>query len=338
MAEAREVALAQYARQQRIVRRTANRVQALWRQIDRANITASWQALAPQLLDAVSSGQQAAAADADDYVAAVIAAEGGTSRPEGRVKPEAFAGYASDGRPLVSLLYQPVIDWKVRMLAGQSMQDAARGALSSALQITATQVADAGRTAAGASMAGNRTIQGYVRVVQPPACSRCVLLAGKEYGWNKGFQRHPRCDCIHLPTTLLARGRYRHGGFLNPEDYFQSLSQAEQNRIFTAAGAAAIRDGADIAKVVNARRGMYEAADQSGRRVRATREGTTRRGTYFQLELMRALQRGDITSAQTRAFTLTGPRLLPEQIYRQARSRDEAIELLRRYGYLGWSV
>lgn len=355
----RELALAQYRRQQRIVRRATNRVQTLWRQIDAGNIAGSWEQLAPLLVQVVTEAQSAAAALADPYLDAVVAAEGATAAAAGRINPAAFARTASDGRPLISLLYQPVIDWKVRLLAGQSPRDAAAGSLASALRITATQVADAGRGATGAAMAGRRTIQGYVRVVQPPACSRCVILAGTEWGWNRGFQRHPKCDCIHLPTTLLARGQGRQGslsgdrftpttrpgeggrGFLNPSAYFNGLSRAEQDRVFGVAGARAIRDGADMAQVVNARRGMF-TADAYRRRLSATHEGATRHGLFHQRELRRTEQQTGTRFARDRAdvrrglprFELRSPRLMPEAIYRLAEDREQAINMLRRFGYL----
>jgi hypothetical protein len=356
--EVREIALAHYARQQAIAHRAAARVRQVWRRIDRRDISGSWQELAPQLMEAVSDAQTAAAALADPYLDAVLAAEDADPAAAGHVVPGALAGIASDGRPLISLLYQPVIDWKVRMAAGQSMEDAFRGSMASALRITRTQVADAGRGATGAAMAGRRTIQGYVRVVQPPACGRCIILAGKEFGWNKGFQRHPRCDCIHLPTTLIARNQHRgrvgsdgftpttrpgsgSPGFIDPRAYFDSLSRAEQERVFGEAGARAIRQGADLSQIVNARRGM-QTMTAYGRRVLATTEGTTRRGAFYRLERARTEQRTGTRFARDRIearqglprFELRTPRLMPEEIYRLAQSRDEAVRLLRRFGYL----
>jgi hypothetical protein len=336
------IALDQYQRQQRAVRRAANRVQTLWRSIDRGDISGSWEQIAPSLEQAVSAEQIAAAAMADAYLDAIQAAEGVETAAAGRVAPAAFAGVASDGRSLLSLLYQPVIGWKVRMLAGQSMEDAARGALSSALRITATQVADAGRGAVASGMAGRRTIQGYVRVVQPPACARCVILAGKEYGWNSGFQRHPRCDCIHLPTTLIARSSGRRPtstdltgsrGFLDPRAYFNGLSRAEQDRVFGAAGARAIREGADMGQVINARRGMYQAGIGDGR-ISATRVGSRRGSRYYNVERRRAIDAGEVPEDVGRMFRVTTPRLMPEEIFRRAASRDEAIAMLKRFGYL----
>lgn len=88
----------------------------------------------------------------------------------------------------------------------------------------------------------------------------------------------------------------------DPRAYFDSLSAAEQDDLLGKTGAAAAREGADLAKVVNARRGMQTAAD--GRLY--TTEAAGRR-----------------------------PRLMPEQIYREAgNDRAEAIRLLRLHGYL----
>lgn len=354
----REVAVDQYRRQQVIVRRAATKVQTVWRQINRADISGSWQQLAPLLIAAVTEAQTEAAKLADPYLDDILAAEGAESAAAGRVVPGALAGIASDGRPLLSLLYQPVIDWKMRMLAGQPMEDAFRSSLASALRITATQVADAGRGATGVAMASRRTIQGYVRVVQPPACSRCVILAGVEYGWNRGFQRHPKCDCIHLPTTLIARNQNRgrvgsdsfspttrpssgSPGFIDPRAYFNGLSRAEQERVFGEAGARAIREGADMSQVVNARRGM-QTMTAYGRQVRATTEGTTRRGAFYRLERARTEERTGTRFARDRIearrglprFELRTPRLMPEEIFQLAESRDDALRMLRRFGYL----
>jgi hypothetical protein len=91
----------------------------------------------------------------------------------------------------------------------------------------------------------------------------------------------------------------------DPKRYFDSLSAAEQSRQFTVAGAEAIRSGADVAQVVNARSGMYSAAGQS-----LTRSAAGIRGQG-------------------------GIRLMPEQILREANGdRDEALRLLKRFGYL----
>ncbi|MER5653441.1 hypothetical protein ABT076_10540 [Streptomyces sp. NPDC002131] len=335
MASARQIALRHYRRQQRYTRKVANQVQELWRLLDLGDLTGSWDAgIGTRMADAVAAGQLASAGLADDYVDEIADAEGADPERAGSVRPSAFSGLAADGRGLDSLMYLSVITTKQGLGHGLAADDAMMRGLQRALMLSTSEVTQAGRSAVGSSMAGKRTIQGYVRVVQPPACSRCIILAGKEYGWNKGFQRHPRCDCVHLPTTLIARNQHRdQGGFIDPNAYFSRLSRAEQDRVFTAAGARAIREGADMGQVVNARRGMYTTTAY-GRTLRATREGTTTRGFFYRQERARDIARGRVPADIGRQYRLMSPRLLPEQIFELAGSRDEAIAMLRRFGYL----
>jgi hypothetical protein len=328
MADVEQLATGHYVQQQRTVRRAANAAQAAWRRIAPGDLDASWQALVgPALVHAVTAGQQQAASPAQDYVTAVVVADGLTPRPEGTVNTSAFSGQTADGRSLMSLMYQPVIETKWRLLAGQSADDALFGALSTMLRAVETEVADAGREAGGVAINADRTCTGYVRVLNPPSCARCAVLAGKVFHTSIAFQRHPHCDCTNLPTT-----EYRDTPLMDPAAYFHSLSEVEQARIFTGAGAQAIRDGADISSVVNARRGMY-TADAYGRSLASTYDSTTRRGAFFRAERQRAIDRGLIPPSG-RGFQLRTPRLLPEEIYRTAESRDEVIAMLRRYGYL----
>jgi hypothetical protein len=124
-----------------------------------------------------------------------------------------------------------------------------------------------------------------------------VILAGRFYRWSTGFLRHPLCDCRHIPSSEDAAGDLR----TDPMAAFRAgkvtgLSKAERQ---------AIQDGADLAKVINAHRGMYTAGGK-----RLTREGT-KRGAL----------RGQV-------------RPTPEQLYRDATSREDAIRLLRRFGYI----
>jgi hypothetical protein len=193
-------------------------------------------------------------------------------------------------------------------------------------------------------------------MLNPPSCSRCAVLAGKWFGWNAGFQRHPRCDCRHIPS--LEVDKYDH--LFSGDKYFHSLPSAEelaakhpdltvkmrqqaglysQEDIFTQAGAKAIRDGADVTQVVNARRGMAPA-QLFGRDVLITREGITRRGLYGRSQagardgfnVTNKGQRGAVKNYNER--TAKRARLMPETIYRVAEDRADAQRLLKLYGYI----
>lgn len=200
---AEEIAQAYYISQQRQARRAADRVQRLWWQLDWRNLSGSWDSYAgPAIVQAVTAGQLAAASEADPYVAAVAAVAGDGGAIAVRTRPGAFAGHAADGRPLDSLLYLPVITTKESIAAGLDEVESMMRGLRQLLRMAASEVADAGRGATGVSIAASRTINGYIRVLNGPSCARCIILAGKEFGWNAGFQRHPR-----LPMRLCPYAR-----------------------------------------------------------------------------------------------------------------------------------
>lgn len=263
-----------------------------------------------RLVEAVTAFQILAARDAIDGVDSMLGEQGIDSAPVAAVSATAMAGTASDGRALATLFEQATTDYWFGLMV-------------------ATQLKDVARMAAGTAMVARPNVGGYTRMLNPPSCSRCAVLAGKFFRWNAGFDRHPGCDCIHVPTRS-AEAAASEGLLLDQSAYFDSLSPAEQDRTFTKAGAQAIRDGADMGQVVNARRGMAPA-QIGGRDVLLTTEGTTRRGLAY-----RGLTRGADTDVRTggRYRRANRPRLMPETIYAAAPSREEALRLLRLHGYL----
>ena len=637
---AERIARGFYRQQQITARQAGKAAQRIWGSVTIGALDEAWRASGPQLVRVMSAGQQQAAAPADAYVGSTLTADGGDSQPAGQLDVSAFVGRSADGRSLTSLLYEPWIETRWRLANGQSGPESLQGGLATLIRQFGTEIPDAGREAVGASLAGNKAAGGYVRVLTPPSCARCVVLAGKHYKYSAGFQRHPHCfpagvvvsgpqalaatrrryegeltvirtasgeqlpatgnhpiltdrgwvpanliqegdyvvrstrsqgatalvvphedqvparieDCwrpdgvmplLQMPTSaedfhgdgghgdvdvVLADGLLRNwgqvaggqfaeqeefawriaqalgfaqygplqqllygllgaaygvmGGFglglallgsealgaylsgfghaanfntgrfqsrtygaageseaiaqavlalsgavgghdlvgrnvadlqrwdapadpfaaenrgayaargadlvrrlsgqvepdrvvevrstswsghvynltssegwysanglivsncdcvhlpvghlgdalvLDPGEYFRGLSKAEQDRLFTLAGAQAIRDGADISAVVNARRGMY-TAEAYGQRLASTYDSTTRRGQFFRAERQRAIDRGLIPPSGRGHLKV--PRLLPEEIYKRAGSREELIAMLRRYGYI----
>lgn len=279
-----------------LARRTAAELGELWQRVDAASVGPSWRLLLPRALAVLGAAQMVAAGAADGYLTGLLGAS------EYRVAPSAFAGVASDGRPLASLLQQPLITTLTGIKGGAPPARALASGRFVLDMIGRTQVADAGRVGVGTAIAGHERATGYTRLVVGGTCARCLILAGRHYRWNAGFQRHPRCDCVHIPSAEDSPGDVT----TDPQAYFRSLSRAEQDELLGAAGAAAVRSGADMARVVNARRGMQTAAD----------------GRLYTTE-----------SAGRR------PRLMPEQIMREAgNDRAEAVRLLRLHGYLRRAV
>lgn len=280
-----------------------------WHRLGPNWIADAWRERIPTVAAAITTAQRTAAASALVSGALALGEQGTWATPDGIVDPDAFAGLAADGRNLETLLRGPAITTHTLIADGMEPAQALAAGGRQLSMMVLTEIADAGRGAAGVQIAA-RPRTGYVRMLNPPSCSRCVVLAGRFYRWNQGFLRHPRCDCKHVPTMVTDQAEaFARGLIDDPYEAFTRMSEAEQNRVFTNAGAQAIRDGADIFQVVNARRGMkYRGA--------FTTEGTSKHGWAGQI-----LRRGQ-------------KRMTPETIYRLNPNREQAIEALRAQGYI----
>jgi hypothetical protein len=293
-----------YVARQLLARRAVLAARRAWSHTDPDDIRGSWQRGVGGAILTMTTGAQAQAADmADRSVTAMLAAQGISQAASAPIDPRGFAGVASDGRDLASLLELANVTALRQIGAGVKVSDSLAIAGRWLGLVVGTQVSDAGRMATSVSTAAREHVTGWYRVLNPPSCDRCAVLAGKWYRWDAGFERHPRCDCGQVPAF---DGSLDHL-ISSPQAYFDSLSTAAQDATFTPAGAAAIRAGADISQVVNAKRGMYTAS-VGGRDVLATTTGN-----------------GGVR----------GLRLMPEQIYRVANGdRTDALRLLQSNGYL----
>lgn len=282
----------------------------LWAEVSLSDLSGSWAAQVPLLVPVLAGVQVKAAEAGASYGAATLAEQGLYEAPGHFVNPGAFGGLASDGRTLEGLLYAPIPHVKMLIAGGMDPRQAIKRGGTFLTTVTRTQVADAGRGAAGVDTATRNRVS-YVRMLNPPSCSRCSILAGRVYRWNAGFRRHPKCDCVHVQTTAKAAAESE-GLVHDPYEYFKSLSPEDQDKAYTKAGAQAIRDGSDIFQVVNSRRGMKPGGLM-------TTEGTTKRGNFRSVA-------GDSTR---------GRRLTPEAIYQlNGDNRAAALKDLEKYGYI----
>lgn len=230
--------------------------------------------------------------------------------PRGRepyVIPAAFMGVTAEGWRLEDYVGATLEQMAADLEAGTAFSEL----LWQMQQVVASEVADAGRSAAGAEIYVGPLWTNYVRVLNPPSCPRCVILAGRVYPDNEGFERHPNCDCVHWPVEDWERA-HDLGLVSSPMEAFEKgyvtgLSKADTQ---------AIEDGADIIAVVNAHRGMVKTKI-AGQTLKITTAGTTRR------------------SAWRRDNPRLPYRLRPESIYKIAGDdRAEALRLLKLYGYI----
>jgi hypothetical protein len=181
---ARQVALSAHAR---------SVFARLWRFLDPRAPQVSWARLNARAVALLAAAQGEAARGVNEYVAAALAMQGATPDPVGLVPARAFAGHAADGRDLAGLLSYPAFQVDAFVSQGMSPQQASAIGARHLDRIVATEVSDAARVATGVAVVGDRAASGYVRMLTPPSCSRCVVLAGRWYAVNAGFLRHPQC-------------------------------------------------------------------------------------------------------------------------------------------------
>lgn len=270
----------QYREQQRLVAVTTASVGKLWRRVGVE--FGAWYDVRGQVLNVAQAGRRAAVAAALPYTGAVLAETGQVASPWGGLDPARFTATAPDGRDLGSLLDEAPIRARTAVKGGATAAEAAASAGSWLTGTLLTVMADTRRAVYQADIIQRPTITGYVRMLNPPSCSRCAILAGKWFRWNQGFQRHPRCDCQHIPASEQVAGDLT----TDPYKYFESLDAKTQDRLFGRNDAQAIRDGGDINRVVNIRtRGL-------GTSKQAAKYGTPSRLTIDDI-YMRATDRAD---------------------------------------------
>lgn len=322
MAPSDDVARARYVQTATLSRRVVEQVLALFRGMRAQDVLAEMEGPAGRrILNLVIAGQLTIAQGADAFVRATMAALGVAPQPLlGTLAATGFAGITSDGRRLDTLLYLPAISVAQARAAGATDEDAMAAGLVQVARITGTTLADTSRDATQVAMTADPNVKYYTRIVNLPACSRCIILAGRTYAYTEFFRRHDNCDC-----EIKALDRVDYEQVQTPEQIYRSMSPQEQRRVFGVAGSQAINEGADMGQVVNSRRGMLDAHEPT------TTEGATVRGFYG-----RRMRRagGAVDRGTGRYSAVTTPRLSPHEIYRRTDDRDEQVALLRANAYL----
>jgi hypothetical protein len=295
-----EVALRHYRRAASITRRVTEAMLEAWRLTGPAGFRDEL----PRMSTLLATGQLAQVLESSQYLEQVAAAQG--LGPSASVlRPSGLVGRTAAGADLAEVLELPSIRVSALVTSGVDGKTAADSGAAMLTRIVSNEVTQAGNNATQIGMAGHPGFRGYIRMMKPPSCSRCAVMAGSWWEWNEGFPRHPGCDCIHVPAADQAdamNGKPPWSANLratDPKSYFESLSKADQDRYFGKTQADAIRGGANVTRTVNAN----------------TRAAGLRR----------------FDSGGTPA----GPRLTPKQVFEQAGDdRDAAVQLLTDNGYL----
>lgn len=285
----------------------------------------------PSVHAAVVLAQDRMVSEAAGYVPRVLEETGQrVPDPVWEPDPRAWGGTAGDGRSVESLSYGAVVRAKSAVAGGASRVEALRAGGLWLTTAMGTVMSDTARSAERTfSVARKKPL--YVRMLTPPSCGRCVILAGRTY--STPFERHPGCDCVSIPASENVAGDM----LTDPGAYLDGLDdEGLRKALGSRANAAAYRDhGADVNQLINAyrRSGDVRRAQVYGRSVKYTTEGVSRRGWAGQ-----AMRRsGYFQSAEQkvgRYARLRAPRLMPETIFQIATSQADARRLLKLYGWI----
>ena len=325
-----EAALSYSAFQRAEIRAALAATSRLWRRMG-SDFDASYAKFEASLLAVLFTAQERVADGALAYIPEVLGAD--APEPLYASAGERFVGVAGDGMPVASMAYGAVIHAKQAVAAGLEPSVALARAGQHLNLSAGTLLSDTGRAAEKVSGGAHR-VKLWTRMLNPPSCGRCVILAGKTSRHSEAFNRHPGCDCRNVPSTEDTGDDAR----TDPHAYISGLSEAEQDKVLgSKANGQAFRDGADMNQLINAYRkaGAVRPAQINGQAIKYTREGTTRRGhAYWQISQAGYVKEQGVFRDGSKYFRVKAPRLMPETIYSIAKDSADAKRLLKLYGWV----
>lgn len=299
-------------------RRALGSVARSWRMMT-PELDMSWPSVSRNVVDATVGAQLEVGSLALAYSAEATAAAYRSPRAAAYVPDVSeWAGVAGDGRSVAGLSTGALVVTKEAIASGATTTKALESGGKWLVQAMGTVLSDTHRGIEQVGFVG-RGVGRFARMLTPPSCGRCIILAGKTYRSSVAFERHPGCDCVNVPAPEAVAGDLT----VSPGDYLDSLSDKELTKALgSKANAQAYRDGADVNQLINAyrRKGAVQKAQMWGMDVRFTTEGVTRRGWAGQS--MRA------HGAKSKV------RLMPATIYELAKDRADSERLLKLYGWI----
>lgn len=287
----------------------------------------------PLLVRLLDTAQYETASEAVENAPTVMRDLGGFDfEPEYEPDPWQWVGVNGNGWNTIDTMYTPIIEAKAGLARGWTLDFARYKVEMGMLTRARTMLADTQRSASMVTAKGRYADARPVRVLNPPSCGRCVILAGTS---NAG-ERHPNCDC-----TIMWSHDVPTNAYADPYSYLNDLVDADDMDALTRilgsrANVRAYLDGADLNQLVNAyrRKGSVTKAQFYSRKIKYTTEGTTRRGAAAYRMISAGYANGFIKHGG-RYEKIDRPRLMPETIYEICdRQGRDPKQMLRNYGWI----
>ena len=315
--------------------RLARRMTALWRHNASDDFGESFALCMPEMFGLLDDAQLMTASEALELTPESMASLDGMSRVELPAQysadPRQWVGVNGNGFDTIDVMWGAVTRGK-QVIANGGTVDVALHVIELGFEARMrTCLADTQRSAAIVAGHARNPYVGYVRGLTPPSCGRCVVLAGRPCG-SEPFERHPRCDCIAVPTAKKTST-----AVTSANDYLDGLDDRQLVKVLgSRANARAWKDGADLNQLVNAyrRKGSVSTAQVYDRRIKYTVEGTTKRG-FASGRMISAGYAKEFVKNGGRYTKVDRPRLMPETIYQICeKTGKDPRRMLYDYGWL----
>lgn len=263
---------------------------------------------------------------------------GASFEPEYEATPDQWVGVNGDGYNTLNIMAETIVEGKRQIKLGFPVDVALHRIEIGMLTRARTILTDTQWSASMLTAKGRYAYARPVRVLNPPSCGRCVILAGTD---NTSL-RHPNCDCTMAWSNDMPKDAYA-----DPISYLDDLRdegrEGELRRVLgSRANVRAYIDGADVSQLVNAyrRKGsvmsmtpLY-ARNIKYRRIKYTLEGTTKRGSASYRMIKAGYAKKYIKNGG-KYTRVDRPRLMPETIYQVAEQTGKnPKDLLKAYGWI----
>lgn len=213
-----------------------------WALVDATDLRGTfprWQRLADSLLTA---GQLTAVDLASAYTDRFARVE--VDDPPPSVDTRDIAGRTRDGRPVADVLRTSLA---ASLVAAGQGRDPLRSGVARAVRTSRTEVFEAARTVEQRVYTADERVSAYRRVTSSTPCGACLAMSGGVSDTRRRIEVHGHCRCTAEPVY---RDREEQAPRPSGRELFEQMSASQQERLYGAEVAAAIRRGMPLEELV----------------------------------------------------------------------------------------
>jgi hypothetical protein len=180
--------------------RVKNTARAAWG-FQQGDFDAAYEQWLPLASIAVTEGQRENLRLTAGYLSAYLTSETGRFTRPPAIDPAPWVGSSQNGRPFRDAYRDTVVDAKVAISEGKTVEEASNIALKTALTMVSLDTYEAARGPFHEVLPSISAVIGFRRVSNGETCAACLGLEdGTVLPSEDTFEIHPGCDCVGEPV------------------------------------------------------------------------------------------------------------------------------------------